>query len=46
MPRGYTLLELLFALALIVTLAGITVPFVLEGLDRALPPRPRISPRG
>src|SRR3989442_383259 len=25
MPRGYTLLELLFALALIVTLAGITV---------------------
>ena len=35
MARGYTLLELLFALALIVILAAVTVSFVLEGLDRS-----------
>ncbi len=32
-PRGYTLLEALFAVSLMVTLAGISVPVVLSTLD-------------
>jgi prepilin-type N-terminal cleavage/methylation domain-containing protein len=35
MSRGYTLVELLFVLALIAILAGVAVPFAISSLDRS-----------